>query len=100
MIRHFPEEMMGNVRPADVNRIPEIWEDQKPPGCFDSLRAFALLYTELIGHNFFPVFVEKLFAILTEVQEGLQIVILCQIRERFAGRAAGYSEECRCIAFR
>ena len=57
MIRHFPEEMMGNVRPADVNRIPEI------------------------GHNFFPVFVEKLFAILTEVQEGLQIVILCQIRE-------------------
>ena len=27
MIRHFPEEMMGNVRPADVNRIPEILED-------------------------------------------------------------------------
>jgi len=27
MIRHFPEEMMGNVRPADVNRIPEIWEE-------------------------------------------------------------------------
>ena len=40
-----------------------------------------MLYIELIGHNFFPVFVEKLFAILTEVQEGLQIVILCQIRE-------------------
>ena len=81
MIRHFPEEMMGNVRPADVNRIPEIWKDQKPSGCSFSLRAFALLYIELIGHNFFPVFVEKLFAILTEVQEGLQIVILCQIRE-------------------
>ena len=45
------------------------------------LEGFSLLYIELIGHNFFPVFVEKLFAILTEVQEGLQIVILCQIRE-------------------
>jgi len=43
MIRHFPEEMMGNVKPADVNRIPEIWEEQKPSGCFDSLRAFSLL---------------------------------------------------------
>ena len=44
MIRHFPEEMMGNVRPADVNRIPEIWEDQKPSGCFDSLRAFTFCF--------------------------------------------------------
>lgn len=36
----FPEEMTGNVRPADVNRTPEIREDQKPSGCTFSLRAF------------------------------------------------------------
>lgn len=31
MIRHFPEEMTEDVRPADVNRIPEIKDNRKAP---------------------------------------------------------------------
>ena len=40
-----------------------------------------VLSERLVGHNFFPVFVVEFFAVLSEVQEGLQIVILRQIRE-------------------
>ena len=40
-----------------------------------------VLSERLVGHNFFPVFVEKFFAVLPEVQEGLLIVLLCQIRD-------------------
>ena len=31
MIQHFPEEMMEDVRPADVNRIPENMGNEKAP---------------------------------------------------------------------
>ena len=40
-----------------------------------------VLSERLVGHNFFPVFVVEFFAVLSEVQEGFQIVILRQIRE-------------------
>ena len=77
MIRHFPEEMMEDVRPVDVNRIPD---NKKPPEPVNGSGGY-FVCEKLVGHYFFPVFVEELFAFGTQIQEGLQIVILRQIRE-------------------
>lgn len=67
MIRHFPEEMTEDARPADVNRIPK----NKEPLDRQTDQGFILPVGKLVGHNFFPVFVVELLAIFTEILECL-----------------------------